>query len=74
MISEPQWSHNATYNDAPHFPGPPYVIECPTCGYEPPDQQSIHPGRCPRCHAFTWHRVLIAGRLTEHDAEPVDDA
>ena len=63
MISEPQWNHATPAKVSPHFPSRPYVIECPTCGFEPADQDSIHYGRCPKCHSFTWQRVALGGRL-----------
>ena len=75
MISEPQWTHGPESFVPPHHAAPAFVIECPTCGYEPPDQRSIHFNRCPKCHAFTWHRVPIAGRLLPgNEVAPLADA
>ena len=63
MISNPQWMGHEPY----HQEVGAYIIECPTCGYEPDEQLLIRPIRCPKCHSFTWHRVprpgMLAGRI-----------
>jgi hypothetical protein len=38
-------------------------VECTQCGYEPEDQVSMRPGRCPKCHGYSWHRLPVPGGL-----------
>lgn len=45
-------------------------IECRTCGFEPADQLSTNQERCPKCHGFTWHRVLQTRRSLARRAAP----
>ena len=38
-------------------------VECTQCGYEPADQLSMRPGRCPKCHGYSFHRLPVPGGL-----------
>ena len=65
MISHPQWTHlNEHLAPRPKSSGA-FIIECPTCGYEPDEQLVLRPMRCPKCHCFTWHRVPRPGMLAD---------
>jgi hypothetical protein len=61
MISHPQWMGHEPYVADARAGA--YIIECPTCGYEPEEQVRLLPMRCPKCHAFTWHRLPRPGML-----------
>ena len=63
MISRPspESLHPAPIRKPPRM----WFIECPACGFEPPDQISIHPRRCPKCHGFSWHRLKRPQSLIE---------
>jgi hypothetical protein len=63
VIGHPQWTH-LDERFAPKGANA-YIIECPTCGYEPDEQVVMRPVRCPKCHSFTWHRVPRPGMLAD---------
>ena len=65
MISHPQWT-TANNNVAAKPDGATaFIIECPTCGYEPDEQLLMRPMRCPKCHRFSWHRIPRPGMLAD---------
>jgi len=62
MISNPHWIHEVA--KVPCEAGA-FIIECPTCGYEPDEQLVVRPIRCPKCHGFAWHRIPRPGMLAD---------
>jgi hypothetical protein len=46
-------------------------IECRLCGYEPEDQVSMPRHRCPKCHNWTWWRLVRPGTYVEHELPAV---
>jgi hypothetical protein len=54
-------------------------VECWTCGFEPADQHSIPPHRCPKCNSTTWVRfvrsdlIRTVGRRWDRNRFPVRD-
>ena len=59
MTAVPQWSHW----DAKPPRVSAYIIECPTCSYEPDAQVLIPLTRCPKCGCFAWRRLPRPGML-----------
>ena len=65
VISHPQWTHLNEHLIPKPEGANAYIIECPTCGYEPDEQVVMRPIRCPKCHSFTWHRLPRPGMLAD---------
>ena len=59
-----KWNEQINEEAGPKLAAPATsFVECTQCGYEPADQYSVKPGRCPKCHGFSWHRVPVPGGL-----------
>lgn len=37
-------------------------VECPSCAYEPAEQNAIPRGRCSKCGSTAWRQVWQSGR------------